>query len=100
MRAVYVSLGLFDLRVWIDLWDFFIPHSVRVQLDYRVRRRLSQVSDRFRLEALEVYMPALGFLFLPRHVDERPLDVVVYDLCTTSWPFADFLFVCWVAFNS
>ena len=56
-----------------------VATSVEV-VDVGIRGRLRQVGHRLRLDALEVDVTGLGLLFLPGHVDERPLDVVVYHL--------------------
>lgn len=59
----------------------------------RVRRRRSQVADRFALHALEVDVAALSLLFLPGHADERSLHVVIDDLGSAAGTLLHFLLV-------
>lgn len=49
---------------------------------------------------LKIDMSALGLFFLPRHVNEWPLDVIVNDFGTAARPLAHFLLVRRIAFDS
>jgi hypothetical protein len=45
-------------------------------------------------------MSTLGFFFLPGHVNERPLDVIVNNFGAPSWSLAHFFLISRVTFDS
>lgn len=59
-----------------------------------------QIGYRFGSNALKIYVTRFGFLFLPRHSNERTLDIIVDNFRTAiSWTSANFLLMSRKAFR-
>ena len=54
----------------------------------------------YEVNDLKIDVSTFGLFFLPGHVNERSLDVIVNDFGSASGTFAHLLFVSWIAFDT